>query len=78
MPFFLVFSLTQKNNTVLMKALQEFFSNLAVSRGLPNMENAVSVSFDSRIASKEEITSIYISRVDYITNVLIPFLDSLS
>lgn len=25
MPFFLVFSLTQKNNTVLMKALQEFF-----------------------------------------------------
>ena len=78
MPFFLVFSLTQKNNTVLMKALQDFFSNLAVSKGLPNLVNAVTVSFDNRIASKGEITSIYITRVDYIINVLIPFLDSLS
>ena len=75
MPFHLTYSLTQKNNTVLMKAIQEFFNNLGVSQ---NNHNAVSVSFDNRIASKGEISSLYITRVNYITEVLIPFFDSLS
>ena len=77
-PFSLTFSLTQKNNTTLMKALQEFFHNLGVTHNWRNKESAVSVSVDNRIGNKGDITNIYITRVNYITDVLIPFFDSLS
>ena len=61
-----------------MKAIQEFLNGLGAYRSWRNKEGAVTATFDSRIASKGEITSIYITRVDYITNVLIPFFDSLT
>lgn len=76
--FILTFSLSQKNNTVLMKALQEFFNELGVSRSWHNRQNVVSVSTDKRISDNGDINYLYINRVDYITNVLIPFFDSLT
>ena len=59
-----------------MKAIQEFFDNLDINYS--NNETVVSASYDRRIASKGEISNLYITRVDYITDVLIPFFDSLS
>jgi len=77
--FPLTFSLTQKHNSDLMKAIQDFFINLGVSRIWRNHSHAVSISSDKRIRSSiEDINSLFISRVDYITNVLIPFFDSLT
>nr|YP_009568437.1 hypothetical protein [Drechslerella brochopaga]QBL02519.1 hypothetical protein [Drechslerella brochopaga] len=75
MPFTLTYSLTQKNNTALMIAIQKFFDNLDING---NNQTASTVSFDNRIASKGEITSLYITRMNYIANVLIPLMDSLS
>jgi hypothetical protein len=76
MPFYLVFSLTQKGNTALMKALEKFFNNLGSSRAWRDKVSPVSTSYDNRIANKGEITGLYINRVDYITSVIIPFFDS--
>lgn len=61
-----------------MKTLQEFFQSLAVSHNLPNKQNGIRISLDSRIGNKGEITSLHISRIDFITNVLIPFFDGLT
>jgi len=77
-PFSLTFSLTQKKNTYLMKALQEFFQSLAISHNGLNKQNAIRVSWDNRIGNKGDITSLHVSSVDYITNVLIPFFDGLT
>jgi hypothetical protein len=77
--FPLTFSLTQKHNSDLMKAIQNFFISLGVSRNWRNHNDAITVSFDKRISSSaEDISSLFINRVDYITNVLIPFFDSLT
>ena len=77
-PFSVTFSLTQKNNTDLMRAIQKFFQSLAVRFNLPNEQEAVRISLDSRIGNKGDITSLHISRTDYLTLVLIPFFDSLT
>ena len=76
LPFSLTFSLSQKYNTALMKAIQEFFDSLNINHS--NTQTIVSASYDKRIASKGEISNLYITRVNYITDVLIPFFDSLS
>ena len=77
--FPLTFSLTQKHNSDLMKAIQDFFISLGVSRNWRNHNHAIAVSSDKRISSStEDINSLFINRVDYITNVLIPFFDSLT
>lgn len=74
----LTFSLSQKNNTVLMKAIREFFNELGVSHGWRSHEGVVIVSSDKRISNTNDINYLYVNRVDYITNVLIPFFDSLT
>lgn len=71
------FSLTQKSNTDLMRAIANFFQSLAVRFNWPNEQEAVRISLDSRIGYKGDITSLHISRTDYLT-LLIPFFDSLT
>jgi len=75
--FPLTFSLSQKDNTILMKAIKDFFDNLGVSKKWRNFQDVVSVSSDKRIGNTGDINLLFINRVDYITNVLIPFFDSL-
>lgn len=96
--FVLNFSLSQKNNTPLMKAIWEFLDNLRdvsnsistiniknrenfigeTSKGGNPRRSVVVSSFDNRIASRGEITNLGVSQEDYIANIFIPFLDSLS
>lgn len=80
-PFELSYTLSQKNNTALLKAIQTFFNNLYVNNSSPDLiikERGISkVAFDKRIASKGEITNFSISQENFITFVLIPFFDSL-
>lgn len=80
-PFMLTFSLSQKNNTALLKAIQSFFNDLGVNNSSAYMRNqnkgVSGVSFDNRIASKGEISYLYITQENFITLALIPFFDSL-
>jgi len=77
--FPLTFSLTQKNNSALLKAIQDFFISLGKSRKWRNYDSTIVLSSDKRISSNPgEINCLYINRIDYITNVLIPFFDSLT
>lgn len=61
-----------------MKALQKFFNNLSTKHTWRDKEGSVSISFDSRIGNKGDITDLYFNRVGFITEVLIPFFYSLS
>jgi len=75
----LTFSLSQKNNTALLKAIQSFFNDFGVNNSSAYMRNkgVSGVSFDNRIASKGEISYLYITQENFITFALIPFFDSL-
>jgi hypothetical protein len=71
----IIFSITQKSNTTLMAAIQKFLNELDVNKKYIDI---VKVSYDKRISNKGEITNLYIYSVDYIINILIPFLNKLN
>jgi len=58
-----------------MAAIQKFLNELDVNKKYIDI---VKVSYDKRISNKGEITNLYIYSVDYIINILIPFLNKLN